>query len=1220
MKSNIVKIFITTALALAVISCGKNVDGLTRVSQTLTGVVNLGAPMSGSTVTAYAFKKGERSDVLGTATTDENGEYKIEHNHPYRGPVLLVAANGSFVDPTTKTQMFMPEKLTLVSGIPDSNQKTKANINAATTIAAMWLEVPEKKEWVARYSGKDESLAVETVLTQLSGHFDRNASRFNYLTIDPWDPTKERLGPSESRVLLYLFHAGLSQMAKSLSKASGQEPGSIRMFDLIYALSLDAKDGILDGKQKQAQLYVDKGNQIPLDSYFLRHKLASSIQIYINGLKEAKVDVGFDGKSFAAPGGFYQAISMDSFPWMFAKDPEPIPFDETAPEIIMEYGGKYAGKMYMVLSREDVVIEASAVDTWVGIKSFKVLEPANFESTVIEKNKISVIIKTSMMPNAAQVIARCGYNPDRNFGLGIVEKPPTEPAACVCVEAKDFLDNTSYQVRCVSRPAPLAEIGYTLNNGKFGAEAFADINKIKIDGKIHGGWDLLSCGWKVVTLDGATEVGGVQLPWGRGFIENGSCTINDKLNKEQLPDGNYRLELTGEDLLGRDLEGEPRNLKSKPFEVYQTPPVIEITSPEAEIRTNASKIDLIGTIKSGIAIREVYVELVQGQWNESKPKRRYDGIVADGKWMLRIEELPEAIAHSYVVYAVDIYGNRNKLASRLIVVDRESPTIKGHRDGTQQGSYAQERSTVSVMRSGTPGMPQFQFKPNGAKTRIPWDNTPVLYRWANLVGDENTAPSYQVEVKDEGGVKEVRWAHGETCAQLDEATHIAQLTNGKAMLVLNSATSLDALGKAIDENKVRCISIWAVDLAGNTQNQQVSFRWRTVAPPIVVDFNSPLYDASQSEDDMAFVKNNVQSAYYLAEHSKHKDGYVVAHALLHNPHDIDLDFKMEDSSAPSIELKIKEMVLPGKDVVANDWVYHGSIKKDWVSVPLPGQTPPWEKPDWDDEVHSLRRPTEDVGDRNQMRPTPTMLVTTKVWDRLSNPRSHKNLQGSRTNCTFQQPLYSQICAPGEVILLGERTNIDSPACSHQKVECYPAGHRYGVLDNRDKSVLAVGEQVVTKQSSISKITQRYFSFDPVTKQVQEEIVADNNVLKIPSGKTVLMKWYLAERNIQVGLKNMPTELSSAKLVGECRKILQSKNDTETCDKAECKLDQVCFSLDGVQLRLTPKVSALKNGVGILSAAKQSPFKYSTQTESGAVSDEQVPVVLESPISRLVVTQ
>ncbi|MEI6806274.1 MAG: hypothetical protein WCK49_07195, partial [Myxococcaceae bacterium] len=408
------------------------------------------------------------------------------------------------------------------------------------------------------------------------------------------------------------------------------------------------------------------------------------------------------------------------------------------------------------------------------------------------------------------------------------------------------------------------------------------------------------------------------------------------------------------------------------------------------------------------------------------------------------------------------------------------------------------------------------------------------------------------------------------------------------------------------------------DTAGNTQNQQISFRWRTVAPPIVVDFNSPLYDPSKSEDDMAFAKKDVQVAYYLAEHAKDKEGYVVAHALLHNPHDIDLTVNMEDNSAPSIELKLKEMVLPGKNVVANDWVYHGSTVTSWVSVPLAGHTDPWDLPGWDDEIHSLMHKKEDSNyHRDPTLQDPARKVTEKVYDRLSNPKSYNNLSGSRTDCTYQQPLYSKICAVDEIVVLGERINRDSPKCSQQTVECYPAGHRFGVIDNRDKSVLTVGEQIATKQSTIGKLSARYFSFDSTSKQVQGEIVTDKDILKIPSGKSILVKWYLNEQNIQVGLKNMKSELPNAKLVGDCKQILYSTNNADTCDKAECKLDRVCFSLDVVQVRLGSKVSLQKKGIGILSQVAQSPFKYSTKTDAGAVSDDSVPVTLDSPISRSV---
>lgn len=1234
MKSRILFFFVATILVLSNINCSKNIEGLTRVQQTLSGTVELGSPVAGAYVTAYAFNQLERGDVLGTAITDEKGDFKIEHHHPYRGPVLLVASNGSFLDPATKIQMFVPANFTLRAAIADSAKKASSNINALTTLSGTLAETDSQRKRINSRAWVSLGLLVDDINDYLSIHFSNEkmingihtiqGNLFNYADTAIWDYTKETLAPSEPRALVYLVHAGLSQMAKTFSKKTNQEPGAITIFNLMSAFMTDLQDGKLDGLLKQEKIYIDSGKQIELDSYFLRYKLAISIQLFINELKSNNINIGFDGSSFLAKGGFYERMSTEA--WQegpFDGLPEAIPFDTEPPEITMEYGGKYAGKMYIVLSREDVVVEASAVDTGVGMKSFKILEPANLESTATEKNKISIIIKTSMMPNAATVIARCGYNPNRNFGLGPFEKPPTEESACVCVEAKDLLDNTSYQVRCVQRPNPIAEMEIGIGHRKLGADAFAAAEQFNVsnaffEGTIYSGWDLLTCGWRVITLDGATEVSGVQLPWGQGLIQSGKCVIHEQLPKEKLPDGNYRIALFGEDILGRLAEPDPKQnrLQSEPFEVYQTPPVLEITSPEAEIRTNASKVAVHGSVRSGIAIRDVYAEVQQGLWHSSTSGRQIYGDVVDGKWSIVLDPLAEQGVYTYVVHAIDIYGNHSQLAPRLIVIDREPPTIKGHREGVAQGSYAQEHSTVSVFRDGTPGLPHFQFKSNGTQTRIPWDNIPVLYRWASQLNDEK-APSYEIQVEDESGMKEVRWVHGTKCLPIEKAKNIAELIDGKAILSLTALTAEDKLETAIDENSPRCISVWAVDKAGNTQNQQISFRWRTVAPPIVVDFNSPLYDPTQSEDDMVFSKRAVQDVYNLAEHSKDKDGYVVAHALLHNPHDIDLDFKMEDNSAPSIELKLKEMVVLGKDTVVRDWVYHGTTEQR----ESPGE-PRVPDPDWGlthPRYHAMNS-SKDFGALMHISGpsgNPTKITHVPVYELLSNPKSPSNLAGSMKDCSKRQPAYSKICAANEVTVLAERQDASGNECSQQKVECLPESHRYGVVNTRDKPVFTVGEQVVTKQSTIVKLSPRYFAFDPATKQVQEEVVAIKDVVRIPNGKTMLVKWYLGEQNVQIGLKSLEKELPNSKLVGECKQILYSKGNAETCDKAECKIDKVCFSLDGVQVRLAPKVAAQKKAIGILSATTPSPFRYSTQTDAGAVSDDFVPVVLESPISRLV---
>lgn len=1214
MKNRILFYFVTMVLVLVSINCGRNIDGLARVEQTLSGTVELGSPVVGAHVTAYTFKQLERGEELGTAITDEKGDFKIEHHHPYRGPVMLVASNGSFLDPATKIQMFLPTNFTLKAGVWDSGKMASSNINALTTLAAGWTESEVQKSRVKNGETTDSN-HIALGIFNMSVHFRVNPSlKFDETAI--WDYSKETLAPSEARALVYLVHAGLSQMAKNFSKQTNQEPGAITVFSILSALMQDAQDGTLDGIYKQNPIFIDNGKQIVLDSYFMRNKLAIAIQLFLNDLKASNINIGFDGSSFAAKGGFYEQISIgDWVAGLFEKLPSAIPFDTAPPEIKMGFAGKYAGEMSGERLSGDVTIEATAVDKVSGLKSFRIIEPVDFESTSTEDGKLAFVVTPSMMPNVNKAVKACGFDyGNLNVGLGNIFE--NNEAVCLCLEARDVLDNVSHKIRCVRRPPPQAKLTWVANRSTLSTETFK-FGTAVFNGEVHSGYGLLSCGWQVSTLDGSTKVGEIELPWGNGLIKNTECSFGEVLKQELLPDGDYKISLFATDLMGHEI-ASAKSYYQETFAVHKTPPVIAVTSPEAEIRTNSSKIDLIGTVKSGVAIRDVYVEMVQGQWNESKPKRIYYGVAHDGGWSLRIDELPEAVACTYVVHAVDIYGNHSQLAPRLIVVDRQPPTILGHRDGIAQGHFAQEHSTTSVYRSGIPGLPQFQFKANGTQSMIPWDSVPVIYRWASQLNDEKSAPSYSIQVEDDSGIKEVRWVHGTECLPLNQAKNIAELIDGKATLRLSSSTAKNELDAATNENQNRCLSVWAIDNAGNAKNHQVNFRWHTVAPPIVVDFNSPLYDPAQSSDDMAFHKNSVSDAYYLAERKVSKEGYVIAHAILHNPHSIDLDFKLEDNSNPEIELKLKETVFLGQETVEKDWVYNGLLAQ--TDVPgTPGvPNPDWQKPE---RLWNRMHPSGPSGN-------PRKIIYTEKYNLLSNPRSHSNLAAKDKICYDSQPSYNKICGPDEVIVFGKRNsdlveqnrnpdNQKKQLCTVQEVECLPSSHRYWAVNKRDTAVFAVGEQIEGKESTVVKSSKRYFSFDSATNQVQQEVFVSDNKVRIPAGKTLLAKFYLEEQGIKAELRNLDASLITNKVIGECKDILYSTGDANTCKDAGCKRDKVCSLLAGVQLRLRAKVSPQKKGIGILAQVAPSPFKYSTQTDAGAISDDSVPVTLESPISRSV---
>lgn len=107
----------------------------------------------------------------------------------------------------------------------------------------------------------------------------------------------------------------------------------------------------------------------------------------------------------------------------------------------------------------------------------------------------------------------------------------------------------------------------------------------------------------------------------------------------------------------------------------------------------------------------------------------------------------------------------------------------------------------------------------------------------NRINDEATAPSYLIQVSDINArvkyslsyeCKSVEHADTEATRQVDGIYEI-KITQSAADFDLSRDSEEYARGKSY------CLSIWAIDQAGNTSSHQVEFIWKVIMPPVALD-------------------------------------------------------------------------------------------------------------------------------------------------------------------------------------------------------------------------------------------------------------------------------------------------------------------------------------------------------------------------------------------------
>lgn len=135
-------------------------------------------------------------------------------------------------------------------------------------------------------------------------------------------------------------------------------------------------------------------------------------------------------------------------------------------------------------------------------------------------------------------------------------------------------------------------------------------------------------------------------------------------------------------------------------------------------------------------------------------------------------------------------------------------------------------------------------------------------------------------------LSEVRYVLSHKCKPLSEAVKKASGQDGVYEIGISQQSADFNLAQDLElEGHIRksCLSIWAIDEAGNASNHNVEFILKVIMPPISLAVNSNRYRTHKKHDDLTAVYYDITTLFKVEDGLKLKKDLVVAHAILSNP-------------------------------------------------------------------------------------------------------------------------------------------------------------------------------------------------------------------------------------------------------------------------------------------------------------------------------------------------
>ncbi len=847
------------------------------------GRAELGTPLSGSHISALKFHNLQRGEKIGETLTHPDGTYQLKLSTDYDGPVLLVVNGGTYRDLTTKDIVALKPGQELTSAITHIKMPETTNINAWTTMAVARV-VADRGFWDKSIAELAEIERINVDFNQMSYFLTGKSPAFiNIRRNEYFDREKDTFNADDPRSVLHLANGGLSKLAHDYSISLAEEGILVSMADLLSALVEDLSDRRFDGRNAIGNIvFVGKNRRINLNSYTMRKYLSESILLYSQQLKEMGKINEEERRHLEMPGSIVDMITKESKPELFPEEEKPLPIDKEAPTLRIHFSGDHNLEQPFSFLSGNVSFDVEAHDD-TKVQEIRMLEPKLFVKQT--KNNYFGPILVNHPPQALQAAEACGQK--REFTAELEKRELSlENVICACFEATDIFKNSKKELTCFQRATPKAIINFPTAKTVLSKKSFAE--QVKVKAKVVGGLPIADCAWHIELIGQTIEEG--VLPQGKGNIEGTTCSVDELLESKSLFNGNYRFVIEATDIGGRVLKEEKSELyqTSVDFQVFMEPPSVELTSPNNNAYLATDYIPVFGVMQSPEKIKSIEVKYkIASEADSSMKAASVSFNSSDKSWSAHIGSTLPAGEYVFETLITDIYGNEKTLPKRTVTIDKQSPTIYGAVDGVPQWPYLQESIHYRQRFVDEPQNPHYVVEPVGQALPISWQRPPKIHRWLTRIGDQQSAPRYSIRATDDNKLKAVRYRIHYKCSSLEDTTKDAQQQDDRFTIYFTQSSASFDLGRDSEldgHTQNYCLSIWAIDDAGNATNHNVEFIWKVVSPPLAIQMNPSRYRTHNREDDLSYVNKHVR--YYFQETSPlvFKKDVVVGHSFLFNPH------------------------------------------------------------------------------------------------------------------------------------------------------------------------------------------------------------------------------------------------------------------------------------------------------------------------------------------------
>ena len=152
-------------------------DGNPPTEVRVTGVVQASGPVNTASIRVFKVENGLKGERLAEGPTAEDGRFIVGFaDNAYRGPVLVEASGGTFVDQSTGQTRTLQTDLRLA--IPDTNSLRDGVVSPLSTIAV---------EAAERSTGGFTSTSIQAAINQVNALFGGtlDLGAFDQLPDDP---------------------------------------------------------------------------------------------------------------------------------------------------------------------------------------------------------------------------------------------------------------------------------------------------------------------------------------------------------------------------------------------------------------------------------------------------------------------------------------------------------------------------------------------------------------------------------------------------------------------------------------------------------------------------------------------------------------------------------------------------------------------------------------------------------------------------------------------------------------------------------------------------------------------------------------------------------------------------------------------------------------------------------------------------------------------------